>query len=357
MCAVRIGIIGTGGSTGIAAAHLDGYRMAEAAQVTAVYDQNLEMAERWLAQKEGTGICICRDFDEFLDQIDGASICTPNFTHVDYVERLLRAGKHVFCEKPVGVSEDGLEGLEDAAKASSRIHMVNFNYRNIPALQKIHEMIAGGELGRIYVYRHTMGGGRLASEAVPREWRMKKKLSGSGSLGDFGSHIFDTFFYLLGEDAGEFQKLEGNGKICVKERIEGDRMEPVENDDCTVFQGFTDTGVLFSALTSRVGALGNQLEIIGELGIVRFSMENPLAVTYQPRRKGEGFTRKPEIILAAPGSDRWKAADHPEMLAASENAAAFVRCIAENRQPETDILYGIKIQRIIDSVWNGMPVI
>ena len=63
MCAVRIGIIGTGGSTGIAAAHLDGYRMAEAAQVTAVYDQNLEMAERWLAQKEGTGIRICRDFD------------------------------------------------------------------------------------------------------------------------------------------------------------------------------------------------------------------------------------------------------------------------------------------------------
>ncbi len=77
--------------------------------------------------------------------------------------------------------------------------MVDFNYRKIPGIHFLSEINKQGALGEIVLYRHTMGAGRLANEMVGFEWRMDRKCSGSGSLGDFGSHILDTMLFITGK--------------------------------------------------------------------------------------------------------------------------------------------------------------
>lgn len=63
--------------------------------------------------------------------------------------------------------------------------MINFNYRNIPAIRLLKKLIHGGKLGNIFLYRYTMGGNRLSNESIPFEWRMDAKMSGMGAMEDF----------------------------------------------------------------------------------------------------------------------------------------------------------------------------
>lgn len=349
---LRVGIIGTGPSTGIAAAHLDGYRMAEGIRVTALFDQNLVVAEKFQVEKNCEDTILCNSFDEFLDYVDAVSICTPNFTHADYIQKLLKAGKHVICEKPIGVPGDDLDQLIDLCKNTDRIHMVDFNYRNIPALKLLHKLISDGTLGDIIIYRHTMGGGRLANEMVPLEWRMKRAASGSGSLGDFGSHMLDTIDFLIGDCSGELKNINSIQKICIPMREGKDGMQAVENDDCCIFQGVTEKRTLVSAMTSRVGTLGNQLEIIGTKGIARFQMSMPLQIELQTREEGQGFVNSPVVLQAECDTNKelWMSTKNPELLACSENMVKFVKHIIEKTPGDTSILQGIKIQKLIDQI-------
>ena len=197
---LRAGIIGTGIATGISYAHYIGYQKSECAYVTAVYNRRTESAEAWCRKYGIEGVKVCRSLEDFFKEVDIVSICTPNDTHVQYIKECLKAGKHVLCEKPVGAGEEKLADLEKECRKAGVVQMVDFNYRKIPGIRFLSELNKQGTLGEIVLYRHTMGAGRLANEMVGFEWRMDRKCSGSGSLGDFGSHILDTMLFITGKD-------------------------------------------------------------------------------------------------------------------------------------------------------------
>ena len=123
----------------------------------------------------------------------------PNDLHAEPTIAAARAGKHVFCEKPLGrTAAESLEIWRAAAEAGVK-HMCAFNYRFVPAVRLARDLIEAGELGEIRHFR-----GRYLQEWGPTDaevWRFDKAAAGSGALGDLGAHVIDLARYLVGEIA------------------------------------------------------------------------------------------------------------------------------------------------------------
>jgi predicted dehydrogenase len=121
----------------------------------------------------------------------------PNNLHAEPTIAAAEAGKHVFCEKPLGRTADESHDMWQRVAATGVQHMTAFNYRFVPAVRLAREMLEAGELGDILHFR-----GRYLQEwgtTTADAWRFHKGEAGSGALGDLGAHVIDLARYLVGE--------------------------------------------------------------------------------------------------------------------------------------------------------------
>ena len=131
--------------------------------------------------------------------IDVVDIVTPNDSHAELAIAALKAGKHVICEKPLARTGGEAKIMYDAAKASGVIHMVAFNYRRTPAVALAKKYIDEGRIGKLLNFRGTYLQDWSADPNGPLSWRFQKKIAGSGTVGDIGTHVLDFARYLVGE--------------------------------------------------------------------------------------------------------------------------------------------------------------
>jgi predicted dehydrogenase len=130
-------------------------------------------------------------------------VAVPNAFAAPIVLAALKAGKHVLCEKPLGLNSKESLAILTAAKTSRRIVKVGFNHRFQAALLKAHEIFAQGGVGRVLFIRARYGhGGRKGME---KEWRFDKKIAGGGELLDQGVHLIDLARWF----AGDFDEVYG----------------------------------------------------------------------------------------------------------------------------------------------------
>lgn len=195
----------------------------------------------------------------------------PNSVHVEPIIAAARAGKHVYCEKPLAPdAEQSFEMWKVAHKAGVH-HMCAFNYRFFPALQLARQMIAGGELGEIYHFRSNFLVSSSLSETRVKGWRDDKSLAGAGALGDLGSHHIDISRFLLGADPVRASAVTG---IAVGRA--GDQQN-IETDDLFAALLNYDNGALGVLEASRVAGgnmVTSRIEVDGARGSIRFSMQN-----------------------------------------------------------------------------------
>lgn len=128
--------------------------------------------------------------------IDAVCVCVPNHLHRVYAEAALRAGKHVFCEKPLALSVEDADALVHVAKESGRVLMVGHLARHIPAYVAVADILAEGRLGAprtAYASRMHCGGGR--------SWRMDRG-EGGGVVFDLLIHDIDLLHWYLGRPRG-----------------------------------------------------------------------------------------------------------------------------------------------------------
>jgi predicted dehydrogenase len=121
----------------------------------------------------------------------------PNNLHGEPSIAAAEAGKHVFCEKPLGRTADESHDMWRRVAATGVQHMTAFNYRFVPAVRLAREMLEAGELGDVLHFR-----GRYLQEwgtTTADAWRFHKGEAGSGALGDLGAHVIDLARYLVGE--------------------------------------------------------------------------------------------------------------------------------------------------------------
>lgn len=126
-------------------------------------------------------------------------IATPDALHHEAVLACAAAGKHVVCEKPVGMNGAEARAMWDAYRAARLAHFVPFWTRYVPAFRHARDVIRAGTLGEVRGVISRWHNPR--PPAMPFTWRDDAELSAAGSLADVGSHAYDTIRWLLGQEA------------------------------------------------------------------------------------------------------------------------------------------------------------
>jgi predicted dehydrogenase len=191
--------------------------------------------------------------------VDVVSICAPTGLHRDIGVAAAEAGKPFWIEKPVG--RDATEAADVAAAASKAglVTSVGYNYRHAPGVERVRQLVANGDLGRITNVRAVFFTGYGSEPKGALSWRFIRDLAGSGALGDLLSHVIDLMQYLLGP-IGEVSAVMstvyterpilpmGSGTHFAV--IEDGELGTVENDD------YAATLVRFSPGSRAPGAVG-----------------------------------------------------------------------------------------------------
>lgn len=344
---VKAGIIGTGYTIGIAKQHVEAYHANEQAELVAMYDRIPGRAAAWAEEKKITGVTICGSLEELFAKVDAVSICTPNHTHIDLAIRAIEAGKHVICEKPYALScEEGQLAVTCAKAHPGIVTAIGFNYREIPAIRYMKEIMDSGKMGPVFYCRQELGGSRIANPSeVKLEWRMQEKLSGTGALADFGCHMLDLADYLLSGTQGKICEVQAMCSTMIPERTlldDENRKGAVTNDDCAVFNGKMENGTLLSFVSCRIGMPRQMMEIIGAGGMMLFhGNPNEVEVCFKDQNSGYAGTKR-EVIQV------------PEEFKGEEGHKGlvneFIDAIIHGKQAVRNLERGLYIQSILDTL-------
>ena len=203
--------------------------------------------------------------------IDVVDICTPPSAHRELALAALAAGKHVYCEKPVGRSHAETREVAEAARRAGVQTFVGFNYRWFPAVVQAAELIADGFTGPIRHVRMSFESDWAADPDVPWAWRMSREQAGHGALGDVGSHMFDMARLL----AGEIESACGQLSTFIAERGAGAERRIVDNDDAfdaIVRFASGATGEFSGSRVATGSKVEFRVELVGEQGSLRWSV-------------------------------------------------------------------------------------
>ena len=175
-------------------------------------------------------------------EIDIVDIGTSNLTHAEIGVAAAKAGKHVFCEKPLAMNVADAKKMVAAVRKAGVKNMVGFNYRRVPAIAFAKKLIDEGKLGEIRHFRGTYLQSWLADPNFPMNWRLRKETAGSGAHGDLNAHVIDLAHHLVGDIA----EVVGMQETFIKQRRKearalglgataGKGFEKVTVDDSSVF--------------------------------------------------------------------------------------------------------------------------
>ena len=208
--AKRVAILGAGLIGGVhrRAAILAGARIVGV--MASSPERSRQVAESWGAEQAYENIDQVADSD-----VDVVHICTPNASHVPYAIRLMAAGKHVLCEKPLGISLDDAQRAAAAAEAAGVVNTIPFTYRFHPMVREMRARVQSEEFGAINLIHGSYQQDWLLN---PRStsWRVSAKEGGpSRAFGDIGSHWCDLIEWVTDDRIAE---LVATTSTSIKQR-------------------------------------------------------------------------------------------------------------------------------------------
>ena len=160
--------------------------------------------------------------------IDVVDICTPPGTHAEIAIAAARAGHAVICEKPLATNHADASAMRDAVFAAGVRHAVGFNYRRLPALSLLAEMVKQGELGDVRLWRGTWLSDEFVDPAIPFDWRFEANMGGT-TIADLGSHLIDLATWML----GPVHEVSATSSTFTPERRARQGTRRVEIDDAS----------------------------------------------------------------------------------------------------------------------------
>ncbi|MFN2199246.1 MAG: Gfo/Idh/MocA family protein [Anaerolineales bacterium] len=241
-----------------------------------------EFAERWGWEETET------DWRKVVarEDVDIVDISVPTYLHYEIAVAAARAGKHIFCEKPLAITVDEARGMYDEAEKAGIVHYLNHNYRRAPAIRLAKRLVEEGRLGQIFHWRGTYLQDWIVDPSFPLTWHLRADRAGAGPHYDLNSHSVDLARYLVGEinavtamtrtfiterplpGAGAATFSAGSGEVT--------EMGTVTVDDAAFMLAEFDNGALGSFEASRF-APGrknyNYFEIYGSEGSLVFNLE------------------------------------------------------------------------------------
>jgi predicted dehydrogenase len=153
------------------------------------------------AGKEDSAKLLTDDWREVIahPDVNVVLVATPDALHYEEVMQCAKAGKHVICEKPLGINVGQAHEMWAACRDAGLAGFVPFWTRYVPIYVRAREIVQSGRLGdvRAVVYRWH----NPRPTAMPLTWRDDAQLSAAGSIADIGSHAYDTMRWMLGLEA------------------------------------------------------------------------------------------------------------------------------------------------------------
>jgi predicted dehydrogenase len=343
---LRFGVIGAGNFAEVC--HIPGLQSHPEASVVALCRRNRESG-LMIAQKLSVE-SVYTDYRELLERsdIDAVTIVTPNVNHAEIAIAAFKSGKHVFCEKPLAMNAQQASEMVAAAQKSGGINQVAFIFRYLHCIRQMRRLINEGVIGRpFYVRIQSEGWGDLNPNSKVG-WRHQKSLSGSGMLGDMGSHFFDLASYLVGdvvEVCGMLQTIPRTRLYSAT----GETVE-VDTDDLAVSWFRTSQEVegyfFVSRITPSRGENG-YVEVIGEQGTLFAYLSRGDREELRLRRLGE---EEQKIKLPAECQER-------KPLASFRMMRSFVDSIlrgSTDSEHDATFLQGYRVQLALDGVLKSV---
>ena len=247
---LKIGIIGVGN---ISSAHIDGYLKNPHCELYALCDTD----ECTLAKK-GAKYNISRLFSDHktmlksLPELDAVSVCTSNIAHAECTIDCLRAGKHVFCEKPMALNaEQALKMKAEAEKAQKTLG-IGFVRRYGKDAELARELVGDGKTGELYYTKSSY----IRRNGNPGGWFADRSLSGGGPLIDLGVHIIDLVRYIADNPKPVSVYGATFTKLCDRRNLKDTKIYLSESEDNRV----CDVEDLAAAMIRFENGFGHELQ-------------------------------------------------------------------------------------------------
>jgi predicted dehydrogenase len=322
-------------------------------------------AERWGWQSTST------DWKETVNRadIDVVDIANPTFLHHDVAIEAAKAGKHIFCEKPMCLTLEEANRMCAAAEDAGIVHYLNHNYRRCPAVSLAKRLIQEDRLGRIFHWRSAYLQSWIVDPNFPLTWQLRKEAAGSGPHADLNSHLVDLARFLVGEISqvtamtaqfvGErpIAKEGTSGAFEPGSRGESREMGTVTVEDAASMLVRFKNGALgtFEATRFAPGRKNhNTFEIYGSKGSIAFDVERMNELSYfsmdDPVHAG-GFRN---ILVTEPVHPYLNAWWPPGHIIGYEHTfvnamADFLNAIASGKRIEPNFIDGVKEMAVLET--------
>ena len=212
------------------------------------------------------------------DRLDLVTVATPNTTHFEIASAFLKAGFHVFCEKPLTTTLETALEIEQLAAERDLICAVNFGYTGYPLVRHMRSLVHQGKLGRIRLVKAEFAAGFLANAAIdcnPRvRWRFDPEKAGNSFvMADMGCHAMHLATYVTGQRVRSLSADLANG-------VAGRQLE---DDAYVAFR--TDEGALGRLWVSGLAigrTHGLTLQVFGERAGLIWEQERPEQLRFTP---------------------------------------------------------------------------
>lgn len=269
--------------------------------------------------------CKYNNYDDMLsnDEIDAISISSPSFLHCEQIEKALKAGKHVFCEKPMGVTVEECKKLEKIVeKYPEKIFMIGFMRRFDKSYLEAKRIVESGELGKVFLIRS------YSQDPISNiEGAIKYGPHSGGEFLDMAVHDIDLARWFLKSEPEQIWAIGGCYEF-------NEFKEWNDADNAVCLMKFKDDTMAF-ILAGRTAPHGYNVEteIMGTKGILRIA--SVPSSDHIEILSPDGITRK----CSQDFLERFEEAYLKEM-------EYFIECIRKKKQPESTVYDGTKVTEI-----------
>ncbi|WP_209121060.1 Gfo/Idh/MocA family protein [Alkalihalobacillus sp. BA299] len=260
---IRVGIIGTGFGAKVHAPIMQNHPDFEVVSISSVHRGSLNEV------KGETGInAVYDDWRKMLEResLDLLSVASAPYLHFDMVMEGLKRNLHIYCEKPMAFDANQSKEMLEFKNQAGLFGFINFEFRFLPARQKIKEILASGQLGEIlHIHYKSNFNGYKRLKNNKRGWLGQEQFGG-GMLGAIGSHMFDSLLWWTGQSVKD---IYGQLPIHIPSITKDGETEVRTAEDSFQTIGTLETGTSFTVeLTSATLHRTNQwrLEIFGTNG-------------------------------------------------------------------------------------------
>lgn len=292
--------------------------------------------------------------------VDIIDVCTPNNCHESAIRKALAAGKHVLCEKPLGIDPGQADGLAELARRAGTICGMTFNNRWLSAVTRAKQLIDEGRVGRVLHFHAEY----LHNSCIDPErrvgWKQDRTVCGGGVLFDLGSHVIDLMTWLC----GHITQVSGTSQIAYPSHPDRNGNEWITNaDEAFYLTCRTGDGACGTITVSKITQGANDdlsFAIYGEKGSLRFSLMEPdwlffydTSVPSGPIGGLRGFTkiecvgRYPGRIFPSPKAPVGWLGGHLGSM------CAYLTAVATGTPFSPSFDEGAEVQRVMDAAYRS----